>query len=186
MEHHHLKFVDIRTGLMNVREWRESDHADAQVSVNEPKGTVHMRKHMLGDRRFDCTVRREKEEPPTLGKSSTAMDDGRREDSKHCKLKTPNVRILDHRFRVTCKNRDLRPQLTRELLPEHGFGKEPKLEKGFGHIPDTIEVKLTWRTVAGTWLGTHLGEHRSLRPNCRNSRTPGAVKPESQIDVRNQ
>ena len=28
-------------------------------------------------------------------------------------------------------------------LLEDGFGKEPKLEQGFGHIPHAIEVKLT-------------------------------------------
>ena len=30
------------------------------------------------------------------------------------------------------------------------FGKEPKLEQGFGHIPHAMEVKLTRRTAVGT------------------------------------
>ena len=35
------------------------------------------------------------------------------------------------------------PETFRVQLPEHGFGKEPKLEKGFGQIPDAIKVKMT-------------------------------------------
>ena len=66
-------------------------------------------------------------------------------------------------------------------LPEHGLKAE--LEQGVGQIPDTIEVKLTGRTVAGTWLRTHLGIHRSLRPSWklvrnkgRNEHIPDTVK----------
>ena len=50
----------------------------------------------------------------------------------------------------------------------------------FGHIPDATEVKVMWRTAASTWLLTHFGKYRSLRPNCRNLRTPGPSNPESQ------
>ena len=47
---------------------------------------------------------------------------------------------------------------------EHGFGKEPKLERGLGHRPDVIKVKLTWRALAGTWLQKQFGKYRGLRP----------------------
>ena len=71
----------------------------------------------------------------------------------------------------------VRPKIDSRAIEDQSWNRV------LGHIPDAIEVKLTWRTVAGTWLWR---EHRSFRPNCRNLRTPGAMKPESQIDVRNQ
>ena len=72
----------------------------------------------------------------------------------------------------------LKHNFIRVQLLELGFGKEPKLERGFGHM--------TRRTAPGTWLLTQFGKILEPQTQLQELEDPKPHRSLSHNDVRNQ